>query len=93
MVKDSLRVELNLAEEKFQHTLQSVIDDYEKKLQRAQTTAAEREKAAQEAHKAEMESLNLKAKSELEKLKNKHYDDQQSKVKDYEMRITDLNLK
>jgi hypothetical protein len=40
-----------------------------------------------------MERLHSKTKAELEKIKEKNFQDAKSRTDEYEMKITDLNLK
>ena len=53
----------------------------------------EKEKSLIEVHRSEMEKLHSKTKLEFEKLKEKNYQDVQVRTEEYEMKITDLNLK
>ena len=57
------------------------------------TLSLEKEKALIEVHRGEMEKLHSKTKLEFEKLKEKNYQDVQVLTEEYEMKITDLNLK
>ena len=46
-----------------------------------------------ETQKVEMEKLHSKTKSEFEKLKMMHFQEIQAQTDEYEMKLTDLNLK
>ena len=58
-----------------------------------QKTSLEGERNLIEAHNNEMERLHSKTKDELEKIKEKNFQDAKSRTDEYEMKITDLNLK
>lgn len=53
----------------------------------------EKEKSLNESHRSELEQLSSKLTMETDKLKSKYFDDLQTKIKEYETRITDLNLR
>lgn len=57
-----------------------------------QTSSLEKEKTLTEAHKLELEQLQSRLKTDLDKQKTKHYDELQEKIKDYESKLTELNL-
>lgn len=58
-----------------------------------QKTSLEAERNLIETHKNEMERFHSKTKAELEKIKEKNFQDAKSRTDEYEMKITDLNLK
>ena len=55
--------------------------------------ALEKEKSISETCKIELEQSHAKYKIEIDKLKAKYFDDIESHTNDYEMKLTDLNLK
>jgi t-SNARE complex subunit (syntaxin) len=58
-----------------------------------QKNSFEKEKNLIELHKAEIEKLHSKTKAELDKIKEKNFQDTKTRIDEYEMKITDLNLK
>ena len=63
------------------------------KLSRSQAIALEREKSLMESHRSELEQIHVQSKSEYEKLKQKHHEEVQIKVNEYEMKLTNLSLR
>ena len=62
------------------------------KIHKLQTAHFEKEKLYQENHKSDLEQIQTKSRIELEKLKSKHFEENQEKINDYENKLTDMNL-
>ncbi|RNA04513.1 hypothetical protein BpHYR1_015581 [Brachionus plicatilis] len=89
--KDTLQVEINMMEEKFEHKIKSLIDDYENKLSLANDKAVEKEKNLVENHKSEMDQLKSKFQYDLDKTKYKLNEEFKEKINEYESKILNLN--
>lgn len=61
-------------------------------MNKMQASWNEREKSLIETHRTEVDQLNAKVKLDQEKLKSKYYDDLQTIQRDYQNKLSSLNL-
>ena len=90
--QDSLQVELNMLEEKYENSIKSQAAEYESKLAKMQGLFSEKEKANSDSHKAELDQANARVKLDQERLKAKYHDDLSDLADEYETKLTNLNL-
>lgn len=91
--KDTLQVEINMLEEKFEHKIKCLVDDYENKISATNNKAIDKEKYLEERHKKEIEQIKSKFQYDLDKTKYKLSEEFKEKINEYESKILNLNQK
>ncbi|CAF0721378.1 unnamed protein product [Brachionus calyciflorus] len=91
--KDTLQVEMNMLEEKYEIKIKNITNEYEAKMNNSRNSAIEKERDLLENHRSEIEQIRSKAQYDLDKLKYKMSEDFKEITNDYESKVFNLNLK
>lgn len=91
--KDTLQVEINMLEEKFEHKIKFLVDEYENKLINENNKALEKEKSLVDHQKNEIDQLKSKFQYDLDKTKYKLNEEFKEKINEYESKMFNLNQK
>lgn len=82
-----------MLEEKFEHKIKFLVEEYENKLINANNKALDKEKSLVENHKNEIDQLKSKFQYDLDKTKFKLNEEFREKTTEYETKIFNLNQK